>query len=446
MGRLFGTDGVRGIANTELTAELALRLGAAAAYVLRKKHEGAKMLIGRDPRISGDILESAMSAGICSLGVDVHLAGVVPTPAVAYLSQVIHADAGIVISASHNPMQDNGIKFFGENGYKLPDEIEDEIEQHVYASESLPRGTGASVGRMYHEHQLLDQYIAHLRRAFPHRLDGMKVVLDCANGAISEAAPALFSELGANAMVINAAPDGININEDCGSLHPARLQELVTSTQTPIGIAFDGDGDRAILIDDKGRVVDGDHVMAITALHLARQGRLPGNSVAATVMSNIGLELALAAEGVSLVRTKVGDRYVSDEMRKTGIVVGGEKSGHLIFSEHSTTGDGLVTVLMVLAVMIETGKPLSELADQMTEYPQLLINLPVKSKTGWDTNPAIIAAILAGEERLAGRGRVVVRPSGTEKLIRVMAEGPELAEIKEVTGMICDAVKSALGT
>ena len=445
MDKLFGTDGVRGIANTELSALLALRLGSASAYVLRRKHEGAMMLIGRDPRISGDILESAMASGICSLGVDVYLAGVIPTPAVAFLSQHMHADAGIVISASHNPMRDNGIKFFGGDGYKLPDEIEAEIEEQVAGFDALPIPDGAGVGRMYRKHDLLDIYLDHVRKTFPHRLDGIKVILDCSNGAVFEAAPRLFSDLGAEITVMNDQPDGININAGCGSLHPETLQQMVLKKGAQIGMAFDGDGDRAILVDEKGRIVDGDHVMAICALHLARQNRLPKNGVVATVMSNIGLEIALQRENVSLLRTQVGDRNVSDEMRKTGIVIGGEKSGHLIFSDHSSTGDGLITSLQVLNIMLETGKPLSELADQMLEFPQLLINIHVKKKDGWDRIPEITEAVKVGETRLANRGRVFVRASGTEKLIRVMAEGPDLSELEEITGDICGVVKKMLG-
>lgn len=445
MGRLFGTDGVRGIANTELSADLALRLGSAAAYTLRKKHEGAKMLIGRDPRISGDILESAMAAGICSVGVDVYLTGVVPTPAVAFLSRLMHADAGIVISASHNPMRDNGIKFFGGDGFKLSDDIEAEIEEQIHSYEKLSRPEGSGVGRMYHAEGLADNYLDHVKRTFPYSLKGMKVVLDCANGAVYDIGPKLFYELGARVTTINDHPDGTNINLNCGSLYPQSLQELVLRERAQIGMAFDGDGDRAILVDEKGRTVDGDHVIAMCGLHLARKEELPQKGVVATVMSNIGLEIALRQEGVSLVRSHVGDRHVSDQMRKTGITVGGEKSGHVIFSKYSTTGDGLVTALQVLGIMMETGKPLSELAAQMQEFPQLLINVPVTDKNAWKQVPGITSAIKSGEERLSGRGRVFVRASGTEKLVRVMAEGPDLAELEEITATICGEIRSALG-
>lgn len=424
---------------------LAVKLGSASAYVLRQKHEGAKMLIGRDSRISGDILESAMAAGICSLGVDVFLTNIVPTPTVAFLTRFIHADAGIVISASHNPMADNGIKFFGGDGFKLQDEIEAEIEEKVAVFGTLPRPDGAGVGRMYRAHDFVEEYLAHLKAVSSHPLNRVRIVLDCANGAVYELAPRLFSELGARVMAINDDPDGININLNSGSLHPEALQALVLEQGAHLGLAFDGDGDRAILVDEKGRLVDGDHVLAICGLDLARKNRLPGNAVVSTVMSNIGLEIALARENVRLVRTQVGDRYVSDEMRKTGIILGGEKSGHVIFSEHSTTGDGMVTALQVLGIMLESGKPLSELAGQTEEFPQLLVSVAVRNKAGWERIPEITSAIKSAEERLAGRGRVLVRASGTERLIRVMAEGPDQAELEEIVGEVCAVVKKKLG-
>ena len=445
MAKLFGTDGVRGTANTVLSPLLAVQLGSASAYVLRQKHEGAKMLIGRDSRISGDILESAMAAGICSLGVDAYLTNIVPTPAVAFLAKLIHADAGIVISASHNPMADNGIKFFGGDGYKLQDEIEAEIEEQVANFDNLPRPEGAGVGRMYRAHDLVEEYLKHLKAISSHPLNRIKIVLDCANGAVYELAPRLFCELGARVLAMNNDPDGTNINLNSGSLHPEALQELVVEEGAHLGLAFDGDGDRAILVDEKGRLVDGDHILAICGLDLARKNRLPGNAVVSTVMSNIGLEIALARENVRLHRTQVGDRYVSDEMRKTGAILGGEKSGHVIFSEHSTTGDGMVTALQVLGIMLETGKSLSDLASQMEEFPQLLVSVRVKDKSGWEKVPEIKSAIADAEKRLAGRGRVLVRASGTERLIRVMAEGPDQAELEELVGEVCTVIKRKLG-
>lgn len=445
MQRLFGTDGVRGVANTELSANLALRLGAAAAFVLRSKHEGAKILVGRDPRISGDVLESALAAGVCALGVDIHLVGVVPTPAVAYLARLIDADAGIVISASHNPMRDNGIKFFGPDGHKLSDDIEAEIEAQVHRFDELPFPDGPGVGRMYRASFLVDRYIEHLKRSFPHRLDGISIALDCANGSASSIAPQFLADLGAAVAVINAQPDGANINRDGGALHTDRIRKLVAGTDATIGFSFDGDADRAILSDAEGNLIDGDHVMAFCGLHMAKQGRLPGNVVVGTVMSNIGLELALGNAGIELARAAVGDRYVSEEMRRRGAMLGGEKSGHLIFGEYTKTGDGMITALQVLNVMIESGKSLSELAGQMEEFPQLLESVPVRDRTGWEQNAEILAAIHAGEERLKGKGRVFVRASGTEKLIRVMAEGPDMDELRSVVGDICAVVKRALG-
>lgn len=433
------------MANTELSANLALRLGAAAAYILRSKHEGAKILVGRDPRVSGDVLESALAAGVCALGVDIHLVGIVPTPAVAYLTRLIDADAGIVISASHNPMRDNGIKFFGPDGHKLPDDIEAEIEAQVGRFDELPFPDGPGVGRMHRATYLSERYVEHLKRTFPHRLDGVSIAIDCANGSASYIAPHLFADLGAAVAVINAQPDGANINRDGGALHTDRIRKLVAGTDAQIGFSFDGDADRAILSDAEGNLVDGDHVMAFCGLHMAEQGRLPGNVVVGTVMSNIGLELALGNAGIELARAAVGDRYVSEEMRRRGAMLGGEKSGHLIFGEYTKTGDGMITALQVLNVMLESGKPLSELAGQMEEFPQLLESIPVRDRTGWEQDADIQASIHAGEERLSGRGRVFVRASGTEKLIRVMAEGPDMDELRSVVGDICAVVKRVMG-
>lgn len=445
MADLFGTDGVRGVANTELSAFLGLKLGAASAYVLRKKHEGAKILIGRDPRISGDIIESAMAAGICSLGVDVYLVGVVPTPAVAFLSRQIQADAGVVISASHNQMQDNGLKFFGGDGYKLNDGIESEIEDHVDNFEDLPYPVGAGVGRMFRAEELVESYLEHLKAGFPVNLNGIKIILDCANGAVSHLAPRLFADLGAEVTAVNSEPDGLNINLNAGSLHPQTLRNLVMEEKAHLGLAFDGDGDRAILVDEKGNLIHGDHLLAICALHMASTGRLNPRIVVSTVMSNIGLEMLLARENIQFIRTQVGDRYVSDEMRRTDAVLGGEQSGHVILKEHSTTGDGMVTGLEVLSVMLQSGRPLSELAAQLQTLPQLLVNVRVKSLNGWREIPEIAQAVEEGEERLAGRGRVFVRASGTEKLIRVMAEGPDMKELEDITEQIASQVRRALG-
>lgn len=445
MNKLFGTDGVRGVANTELSPLLALQLGTAAAHVIVESRQNARILIGRDPRISGDVLESAMVAGVCSQGLDAVLVGVVSTPGVAYLTTSTGASAGVVISASHNPVQDNGIKFFGPDGYKLDDDVEAEIEKYVPIFDQLPRASGADVGRMFRRHEMAWEYAEHVKNAATRRLDGMRVIIDCANGAASELAPQVLSEVGAEVECINCNPNGININKNCGSLHPKALQEKVRETGADAGLAFDGDADRVILIDERGEIVDGDHVMAIYGLHQARQGDLPENIVVGTVMSNIGLEIALAREGVKLARTPVGDRYVSDEMRRTGAIVGGEKSGHIILSRHTTTGDGMVTALQILSIMVSTGKKLSELASEMEEFPQVLINVPVRDRNGWDSIPEITSAISEVEDKLSGRGRVFVRPSGTERLIRVMAEGPDQDELETLAGDIVEAVKRCMG-
>lgn len=445
MKKLFGTDGVRGLANIDLSPLLALQLGTAAAHVIVEKKQNARILIGRDPRISGDILEAAMVAGVCSQGLDAYLVGVISTPGVAYLTASTGASAGVVISASHNPVQDNGIKFFGPDGYKLDDSVEADIEKHIPRFNELSRPSGGEVGRMYHKHELAWEYAQHVKTAATCRLDGMKLVIDCANGSSSELAPQILAEVGAVVSSINCEPNGININANCGSLHPDLLKQKVVETGADVGLAFDGDADRVILIDERGEIVDGDHVMAIYGLRQARMGSLPGNVVVGTVMSNIGLEIALAKEHVKLVRAPVGDRYVSDEMRRLGAIVGGEKSGHIILSRYATTGDGMVTALQILSIMAETGKKLSELACEMEEFPQILINVPVKDRAGWDTAPEIISTISVAEGKLSGKGRVFVRPSGTEKLIRVMAEGPDMTELELLAGDIAAAVRKTLG-
>jgi phosphoglucosamine mutase len=445
LARLFGTDGVRGRANIELSPELALALGTAAAHVIVERKKDARIIIGRDPRISGDILEAAMVAGVCSQGLDAVLVGIISSPGVAYLTRTTGAAAGAVISASHNPVGDNGIKFFGPDGFKLDDAVESAIEDYVPEYHKLPRPSGADVGRMHRRHELAWEYAHHVKEAATCRLDGLKLVLDCANGAASELAPQVFSELGADVTVMSADPDGININAGCGSLHPQDLAKKVLELGAHAGLAFDGDADRVILVDERGEVVDGDHVMAICGLALSRKGNLSGNVVVGTVMSNMGLEVALARGGVRLVRTPVGDRYVCDEMRRLGADIGGEKSGHIILSRYTTTGDGMMTGLAVLSIMQETGTPLSQLAGEMEEFPQLLVNIPVRVRDGWEEVSAITQAISKAEERLGSQGRVVVRPSGTEKLIRVMAEGPNETEVADVVEHIACAVRSSIG-
>ncbi|MBV9852010.1 MAG: phosphoglucosamine mutase [Armatimonadetes bacterium] len=447
--KLFGTDGVRGVANTELTPALALALGTAAARVLGRSH-APTFVIGRDTRVSGPLLEAALAAGLCSLGAQVVSPGVLPTPAVAGITRSQETgyefDAGIVISASHNPFADNGIKFFGPDGYKLDDALEAEIEALVPQADDLPRPSGGRVGRMRRDPGLRDLYARQLERAMEgRRLDGVKVVLDAANGANYEVGPRVVSDLGAQVTALHCAPDGVNINAGCGSLHPGEMMRRVVAEGAQIGLAFDGDADRVILADEKGRLVDGDRVMLLVGRHLASQGRLAGNTVVGTIMSNMGLEVALRESRLTLLRTAVGDRYVSEAMRRGGYVVGGEKSGHLIFGHLTTTGDGLLTALQVLKVMQETGRPLSELADQMTEYPQVLLGVPVRDRTAWQSDPDTQEAIARAESHLAGRGRLNVRASGTEKLVRVMVEGPDQAETEALAAELAALVEKKFG-
>jgi phosphoglucosamine mutase len=444
MSRLFGTDGVRGLANEELTTELALRLGRAAGAVLgRGRRE--RVLIGRDTRASGEMLEAALAAGLCASGVDVVRIGVIPTPGVAYISRYLGAGAGAAVTASHNPAPENGIKFFGPDGNKLPDGVEDEIEAKLHDPTGLPQPTGAGVGRIHERRDLLHHYGQEVRHTLPARLDGLKIVVDCGNGATSVIAGDVLSDLGAEVVMMNDRPDGLNINDHCGAMHPELMASKVKEVGADAGVAFDGDGDRAILADDLGRVVDGDRIMAICALHWSGTFHLPGNRVVGTVMSNLGLELALQAAGIEFLRAPVGDRYVSEEMRRVGASLGGEKSGHIIFAQHSTTGDGLVSLMQVLGIMRAKRCPLSELADQVQEFPQLLVNVRVPRKDGWSQNPAISAAIRKAEAELEGRGRVFVRPSGTESLIRIMAEGPDQGELETLVGGIRAVVEQELG-
>ncbi len=427
--KLFGTDGVRGVANTELTPLLAMRLGAAAARALGRGHT-PRFVVGRDTRISGTLLESALAAGLCSMGAQVVTAGVVPTPAVAGIARMQNFDAGVVISASHNPFGDNGIKFFGGDGYKLDDALEAEIESHVAEVDTWAKPSGAGVGRLTHDTHLCDLYAGHLEDTMDGvTLQNVKIVLDGANGANSALGPRVVTDLGADVVTLSCAPDGLNINAGCGSLHPQEMQRRTVEEGADIGLAFDGDADRVMLSDEKGRLVDGDRVMCLIGRHLAASGKLAHGTVVGTIMSNMGLEAALKQSDLTLLRTAVGDRYVSEAMRGGGYVLGGEKSGHLIFGHLTTTGDGLLTALQVLKVMRETGKPLSALADQMTEYPQVLLGVKVRDRQTWASDPDIQRAIADAEQRLNGRGRINVRASGTEKLVRVMAEGPDQAEI-----------------
>ncbi|EGO65298.1 phosphoglucosamine mutase [Acetonema longum] len=445
MGKLFGTDGVRGVANQELTPELAFRLGRAATCHFGQEYENPVLIIGRDTRISGQMLESALAAGICSAGGQAVLAGVVPTPAVAYLAKTLGAQAGVVISASHNPFPDNGIKFFAGNGYKLPDEVEEQLESLVLApTDRLLRPTGGSVGTILHRHDLLNQYIEYAAGTVSCRLSGLKVLVDCANGAAYEAAPRILKSLGAEVTVLFDDPDGVNINDHCGSTHMERLRQAVVEQGAHVGIAHDGDADRCLIVDETGEAVDGDQIMTICALELLRQNKLKDKTLVATVMSNIGLHQAIKKAGGSVVTTGVGDRYVLEAMLAEGYSLGGEQSGHIIFNDYATTGDGIITALQVLAALEQSGRKMSELAGLMTRFPQVLKNIRVKSKEGWQENSQIAAAIRQGEAELGEEGRILVRPSGTEPLIRVMAEGPGLDQLNRIVQTIADTIEHQL--
>ena len=431
--KLFGTDGIRGIANQyPMTAEVALALGRAVAERFRSRGRRCRVVIGKDTRLSGYMIESALEAGIVSAGADVMLVGPLPTPAIAFITASMRADAGVVISASHNPYQDNGIKIFASDGFKLPDEVEADIERRMASPERpVPEGE-PRIGKALRIDDAEGRYVQFLKHTFPktRTLDGVRIVVDCANGAAYSVAPQVFSELGAELRVLSAEPDGRNINDHCGALYPENVVAEVRRTQAAIGIALDGDADRVILIDERGQIVDGDHIMAILGTRLLSRGALPGNTVVSTVMSNMGLERALAAKKGTLLRTAVGDRYVVEAMREGGYVFGGEQSGHIIFLEESTTGDGLLAALQILSVMVEEERPLSELASIMTSYPQVLIHFQVARKIPFDELPASRAVIRRVEEALGSEGRVLVRYSGTESKVRVMIEGADEAKIR----------------
>ena len=445
MGKLFGTDGVRGIANSELTPELAFRLGRAAGTLLKKPEQRTAIILGKDTRISGSLLESALSAGLCSSGVDVYAAGVIPTPAVAFLTKSMNACAGAVISASHNPFGDNGIKFFNNAGYKLADELEEQIEALVLGDmKNLSRPTGSDVGRIIYFHNAVNRYVEFLKEKINASFTGLRVVVDCANGAVSEIASRVYRELGAQVISIHDQPTGVNINEKCGSIHIESLQEAVLKHHADLGIAHDGDGDRFIAVDEKGHEVDGDKIMVICGLHLQKKGELR-NKVVVTIMSNIGLKKAFEKAGIEVFETNVGDRYVLEKMLEVRAVLGGEQSGHIIFLQHTSTGDGILTALHLLSVVKETGRPLSELAEQMTSYPQVLVNVRVKDKRAWAENQAIKQAIAVAEKVLGGNGRLLVRPSGTEPLLRVMAEGENKAQLEKITEQIKEVILKELG-
>ena len=449
MARLFGTDGVRGEANVTLLPEMAYRLGRAATiYFGKESDEQPLIIIGRDTRISGEMFESALTAGICSAGGRAMLAGIIPTPAIAYLARKHKAKAGIVISASHNPFHDNGIKFFGGDGYKLPDAVEDELEAIVHQLETddnYPRPTAEHIGHIEYRTDLLNQYMEFVLSTCKERFDGVKVVLDCANGAAYEAMPKILRRLGANVKVIHALPNGTNINDGCGSTHLESLQKAVLENGADFGIAHDGDADRCLCVDEKGQVIDGDHILVMCAMDMMKEGKLPYNTVVTTVMANIGFHQAIKKAGGRAEITKVGDRYVLENMLKNGYKIGGEQSGHIIFTDFSTTGDGLITALQVLSSLKRSGRKASDLTALMTTYPQLLVNVKVATKEGWETNEAIKKAIAAGDEELGENGRILVRPSGTEPLIRVMAEGPDQAQLDRICHAIADVVKKEQG-
>src|ERR687898_1060644 len=453
MGRLFGTDGVRGRANDELTAELALGLSVAAAAVLAETgafgDHRPVALVGRDPRASGEFLEAAVVAGLASAGVDVVRLGVLPTPGVAFLTGATFADLGVMISASHNPMPDNGIKFFARGGAKLDDELEDAIEARMTAATlngASPRPTGADVGRVRDDPALVEHYIAHLVSSLggPVSLEGIRVVVDCANGAAYIAAPAALEAQGAEVVRIHATPDGININENCGSTHMDSLRSRVVAEQADLGIALDGDADRCLAVDRDGNTVDGDQILAILALAMRDAGRLKNDTVVATVMSNLGFVQAMRAAEITVEQTRVGDRYVLEAMKAGGFSLGGEQSGHVVMTEHATTGDGVLTALHLMSRMAATGTSLAELASVMRRLPQVLINVPGVDKGRAGTDAALLAAVAAAESDLGQSGRVLLRPSGTESLVRVMVEAATHERANEVAHRLADVVKSSL--
>jgi len=447
--RIFGTDGVRGVANVHpMTTEVAMRLGRAAAHVFKDGDRRHRLVIGKDTRLSGYMIETALVSGICSMGVDVLLVGPLPTPGISFITTSMRADAGVVISASHNPYQDNGIKFFSRDGFKLPDELEIRIEELITSGEiDALRPIADEVGKAYRVDDAVGRYIVFLKNTFPRQLDlqGLKIVLDCAHGAAYKVAPAVFEELGAEVIALGVKPDGKNINAGCGSLYPEVMAAAVREHGADLGIALDGDADRVIFVDEHGDEVDGDHIMAICATRMLAAGTLKKNTLVATVMSNMGLEIALKKAGGSMIRTAVGDRYVVEEMRAGGYNLGGEQSGHMIFLDHNTTGDGILSALQVLEVVQSTGQRLSQLAQVMTSLPQTLVNVRVKQRADLADIPEVCKVIAAAEEALAGQGRVLIRYSGTEPLLRIMLEGADQKQIETLAAEIAAAIETAIG-
>ena len=446
--RIFGTDGVRGTANVyPMTAEIALSLGRAAAHIFRGDGGRHQIIIGKDTRLSGYLFEDALTAGICSMGVDVLVVGPMPTPAMAFLTADMRCDAGVMISASHNPYQDNGIKFFSSTGFKLPDEIEAKIEGLIESPDFDAVRAGADeIGQVTRIEDSEGRYVVFLKHTFPadRTLDGMKIVLDCANGAAYKVGPAVLSELGADLVVLSSEPNGRNINEGCGAMHPENAGRAVRESGADLGVCLDGDADRCILIDEHGEAVDGDAVLAMCGADLKERGALSGGNLVATVMSNLGLERYLDGIGVGLLRTPVGDRYVVESMRENGCNLGGEQSGHVVFLDHNRTGDGMITALQVMAIMLRTGRKLSELAAEMTRYPQVLVNVRVAEKRPLEELPDFQKALAAVEAEMGDRGRVLVRYSGTESKARVMVEGEDEARVAEVAADLAERLQKSL--
>lgn len=447
MGRLFGTDGVRGVANRDLTPELAMKIGRATACVLTDSGKQPRILIGRDTRASGDMLQAALTAGLCSVGADVVLLGVVPTPAVAYLVGKLHADAGVMISASHNPCEFNGIKIFSGEGYKLPDALEEEIENLVFDEEKLPEAPiSGGVGQVKERYDAIDLYVDHLERSAPNRLDGLHIAIDCANGSASRTAQRVFTDLGADCHMMACKPNGVNINDECGSTHMETLMEFVVKNKLDAGIAFDGDADRCLAVDENGQMVDGDFMMAICALDMKSRGVLRHDTVVGTVMTNMGFVRFCQDNGLNFVATKVGDRYVLEEMLLKGYSFGGEQSGHYIFREFATTGDGQLSAVQFLSILSRRHARLSSLITVMERYPQVLINVRVSNegKRRFYTDADVRAAVQRAEALLGEDGRLLVRPSGTEPLLRVMTEGRDHGLITRVANDVADVLRDRL--
>lgn len=447
MRKLFGTDGVRGVANIfPMTTEIAMQIGRGLAFLVKDMKPDHRIVIGKDTRLSGYMIENALAAGICSMGVDVLLVGPLPTPGISFITTSMRADAGVVISASHNPFQDNGIKIFCRDGYKLPDQLELKIEELIFSREIDDlRPIAEEVGKAFRIDDARGRYTVFLKNTFPkeYALDGFHIVLDCANGATYGVAPHVFEELGAKVTALAVSPDGRNINHECGALHPQLMAEKVKELGADIGIALDGDGDRLIVVDEQGKTIDGDHIMAICAAELMANGQLNGKTLVTTVMSNLGLEVAMQKMGGKMVRTQVGDRYVVEEMRNKGYNFGGEQSGHLIFLDHNTTGDGILAALQLLAIMIKQDKPISELAKIMESFPQTLKNVRTKSKIDHTRITGFNEKVAALEQQLGTTGRILVRPSGTEPVLRVMIEGQDETRINTMADELCEMIRHA---